>query len=99
MISSAVFSPNSASPAVIVIFDSWRSSVVLALGVMVTLGRRAGLAALGRYRQPGLVLHRERPVVGCLDGEDHRIRIFGFECQQAFVEPRYHDAGRQVGVL
>ena len=63
------------------------------------LGRRAGLAALGRYRQPGLVLHRERPVVGCLDGEDHRIRIFGFECQQAFVEPRYHDAGRQVGVL
>ena len=63
------------------------------------LGRRAGLAALGGDRQPGLVLHRERPVVGCFDGEDHRIRIFGFEGQQAFFEPRYHDAGRQVGVL
>ena len=47
--------------------------------------------ALGGDRQPGLVLHRERPVVGCFDGEDHRIRIFGFEGQQAFFEPRYQD--------
>ena len=90
MISSAVFSPNSASPAFV---------GGVGLGRDGDFGRRAGLAALGGDRQPGLVLHRERPVVGCLDGEDYRIRIFGFECQQAFVEPRYHDASRQVGVL
>ena len=47
MISSAVFSPNSASPAVIVIFDSRRSSVVLALGVMVTWAAEPALPLLG----------------------------------------------------
>lgn len=51
------------------------------------LGRRAGLAALGGDRQPGVVLHRERPVVGCLDGEDHRIRIFASNASRRSSSP------------
>ena len=39
--------PEFASPAVIVIFDSRRSSVVLALGVMVTSAAEPALPLLG----------------------------------------------------